>query len=404
MAKTERLSPSGHIVALFMLTYTVSYITRINFGAVISSIEKATGFQRSLLSASITGSFITYGAGQIVSGRMGDRFSPKKLISGGLFVTSCMNALIPLSTDPYQMAVIWCVNGFAQSFMWPPLIRLLVLLTDKDEYSLSCTKVSFGSSLGTILVYLISPVIITFLSWKYVFWFSALVGFTVLFIWNRFCVELPPSHAALQTETEKSAGTDGRALLFTPFMIGIMMAIILQGMLRDGITTWTPTYVAEVYGVSGSMSIMFGVILPVFGILCLALSARMNLKLIRNPLVCGGIWFGLGTVSTVMLYVFSGSNVAVTLIFLALCTGSMHGVNLMLVCMIPKYFGKTGKVSLISGVLNFYTYVGSAVSAYGIAMLSQNCGWSFTILLWIAISAVGTAICAACAKPFAKGV
>lgn len=71
--------------------YMISYITRINFGAIISEMEYATGISRSLLSMSITGSFITYGIGQIVSGILGDRFSPKKLMSLGLAMTILMN-------------------------------------------------------------------------------------------------------------------------------------------------------------------------------------------------------------------------------------------------------------------------------------------------------------------------
>ena len=38
------------LFVLFALTYMVSYITRINYGAVISEMESATGLSRSLLS------------------------------------------------------------------------------------------------------------------------------------------------------------------------------------------------------------------------------------------------------------------------------------------------------------------------------------------------------------------
>lgn len=105
------------LALLFAVTYMISYITRINFGAIISEMERATGLSRSLLSMSLTGSFITYGTGQIISGICGDRFSPKKLVSYGLIVTVAMNLLIPICKNPYQMLAVWCVNGFAQSFM-----------------------------------------------------------------------------------------------------------------------------------------------------------------------------------------------------------------------------------------------------------------------------------------------
>ena len=98
---------------LFVAVYMVSYITRINFGAVISEIERDTQWSRTVLSAVVTGSFIAYGAGQIISGIIGDRFSPKKLVLLGLMVTVTMNLLMPLCSTPYGMMAVWCINGIA---------------------------------------------------------------------------------------------------------------------------------------------------------------------------------------------------------------------------------------------------------------------------------------------------
>ena len=102
---------------LFMIMYMVSYITRINYGAVISEMVSDTGISKSLLSMSLTGSFITYGAGQVISGICGDKISPKRLIFIAFFVTAGMNILIPMCQSPYQMLAVWCVNGIAQAFM-----------------------------------------------------------------------------------------------------------------------------------------------------------------------------------------------------------------------------------------------------------------------------------------------
>lgn len=66
------------LIILFACTYMVSYITRTNYGAVISEMQTATAIPRSLLSRALTGSFITYGMGQIISGMPGqfDRNDP----------------------------------------------------------------------------------------------------------------------------------------------------------------------------------------------------------------------------------------------------------------------------------------------------------------------------------------
>lgn len=383
------------LALLFAVTYMTSYITRINYGAVIAEMENVTGISKSLLSMAVTGSFITYGAGQIISGICGDRFSPKKLVSCGLILSTLMNLFIPLCRNPYQMLAVWCVNGFAQAFMWPPLVRLMAALLSAEDYKKTTVKVSWGSSCGTILVYLISPLIISALGWKFVFFFSASCGVIMIFVWNKFAYEI-------QTERKKPAPerkTSGRVLL-TPVMIGIMFAIVFEGMLRDGVTTWMPSYISETYNLSSRISILTGVVLPVFSIICFQITSRLYRKKLTNPLLCAGVIFGAGTLSALALLLFSGHNAVSSVLFLAILTGCMHGVNLILICMLPSFFEKYGNVSTVSGVLNSCTYIGSAISTFGIALLLENFSWKYTIFTWLLIGLAGTVLCLISVKPW----
>ncbi len=393
---------SSNLTLLFAITYMVSYITRTNFGAIISEIISDTGISKSLLSLAVTGSFVTYGIGQIISGLSGDRFSPKNMVCYGLIVTVMMNVCLPFATGPVAMAILWCINGFAQSMMWPPIVKMMTALMSDEEYKRSVSKVSWGSSFGTIIVYLVSPIIISLLSWKWVFIFCAACGFLMIIVWNAFApdVEVKKVETISETETEMKKGTF--AGVFTPVMLLVMFAIILQGVLRDGVTTWMPSYLSDTFSLSNSISIFSGVILPIFGIISFELAGKLYAKKLRDPLSCGALFFLLGTVSAAGLYVFSDSVAILSVFFFAVLIGCMHGVNLMLVCMIPAYFKKFGNVSTASGVINSCTYIGSAVSTYGVAVISELFGWNITILVWIGCALVGTLICFLCIPKFRK--
>ena len=78
---------------------------------------------------------------------------------------------------------------------------------------------------------------------------------------------------------------------------------------------------------------------------------------------------------------------------MALTVAAMHGVNLMLIAIVPRRFVVFGKVSTYSGILNASTYVGAALSTYGFAALAETFDWNFTILTWVAISLVGALLC-----------
>ena len=347
-----------------MMTYLASYLTRINFGAVVSEIEISTGISKSLLSLSLTGSFITYGLGQIVSGILGDYVSPKKLITMGFILTISMNLCVSLSNDPYIMALIWCINGFAQAFMWPPLVKLMLGLLDEEDYKKATVRVSWGSSIGSILIYLIAPLFIKVSGWKSVFIFSAVCASFMLFLFTKYCVDVEVTKKEIKT---KSSNT--KFNLFHPVMIMIMLAIVLQGMLRDGVTTWMPSLISETYNLGSSIAILTSVVLPIFSILSFSLTSKIYAKWIQNPLVLSAVLFMVGTLCTICLIFFNGYHAVVSVLLGAILTGCMHGVNLILICMLPAYFKNTGSVGTISGMFNSCTYVGSAISTYGVAYL-----------------------------------
>ena len=80
----------------------------------------------------------------------------------------------------------------------------------------------------------------------------------------------------------------------------------------------------------------------------------------------------------------------------------MHGVNLLLICMVPPYYKNRGGVSTISGLLNSCTYIGSSISTYGIAAIADRFGWHTTVFMWIIIAAAGSIVCFACVRPWKK--
>ncbi|MBE6757242.1 MAG: MFS transporter [Ruminococcaceae bacterium] len=380
-------------VYLCAFIYFISYITRINYGAIIAEMVADTGLSKSALSTALTGSFITYGAGQVVSGIFGDRYQPKHLVALGLAATVIMNILLPLCTSSLMMTTVWCVNGFAQSFMWPPIVKLLTSLLTHEEYAHDCIKVSWGGSLGTIAVYLLSPALIVLSGWRCVFWVSAAFGVLGLLLWWRLC---PVISMAPTVKNKASAKKADVLPLFSLLGILTMLSIVLQGILRDGVTTWMPSYISETYHLGEAIAILTGVLLPLFGMAMHYLAGMLYRKVFTNPMFCTGVLFAAGTISSLMLVCFTASNAAVSVFFSALLNGCMHGANLLLVCIVPPLLAKGNNVSTASGVLNACTYVGSALSTYAFPLIAENAGWSATLTTWLWVGLTGTTVTLLC--------
>ncbi|MBQ7931324.1 MAG: MFS transporter [Clostridia bacterium] len=393
--KTGKSIPRSTLYFCFLccLVYFTSYLTRIDYAAVLVEIIADLNITKSAASIAVTGSFITYGLGQLVSGYLGDKISPRILIAGGLCCTSATNLLMSVLPNITVMTVFWCFNGFFQAMLWPPLVRIMAENLDEATYSSASVSVSAAASVATIAVYLLSPLVILLSGWKLVFLICGAAGFITVLLWLTGTRNLSSGKAKPTGNT--SAGSVSSKVLARSGIFIIMIGIILQGILRDGISTWMPTYISEVFDLGTSVSILTAVILPIFSIMSVSIGSALQKK-IGNEVKTAAILYGVSAVSALIIIPFFSSSMILSALMMAVITGAMHGVNLMLISRLPVHFRKYGKVSTISGVLNACTYVGSALSTYGFAHLSEAFGWYFIIISWAVIAGLGTAVCAFC--------
>lgn len=387
MKKTKQID----LVFLGFLVYFASYVTRINYGAVISEITASEGIPKTAASAAVTCSFITYGIGQVVSGYAGDKMNPKRLIFFGLFSSSVLNLLLPLNMSVGYECTVWAINGFAQSLIWPPLVRLLAVNLSEEKYQKACVTVSAASSVGTVAVYLLSPAAIALSGWRSVFFFSAAIGLFTAFLWLFASKNIDSFKKETLVQKPSSTATGMKNFIWASGLIPISAAILVQGILRDGITTWTPVYLSENYGLPTTSSIATSVVIPLFGIFSLKLTSLINRKYLRNELTLSALLFLIAGAATQLSA--AANQMWLSVLLMPLAVGCMHGINLLLVCQIPGKFAKYGKVSLISGAMNFFTYVGSALSTYGIAKIAENTSWTGALTAYSVVAAVGLLLC-----------
>jgi OPA family glycerol-3-phosphate transporter-like MFS transporter len=181
----------------------------------------------------------------------------------------------------------------------------------------------------------------------------------------------------------------------------MLISVVMQGMLRDGITTWMPTYIAETFNLGNNVSILTTAILPLFSVFGTGLTTFISKK-IGNELKSSAVFFGAAFLSNTLMALLFAKFIPLDIACMAVVNICMHGVNLMLISNVPRHFAKYGKVSMISGIMNAATYIGSALSTYVFALLSDKFGWSFTVVFWAVIALVGAALCALCIGKWKK--
>lgn len=399
MQKIDKKNAKG-LMLLCAAAYFTSYLTRNNFAAVLAAIIQNGDITKTLAGTVVTLGLITYGVGQLVSGWLGDRINPKYLMFGGFLLTAAMNIFVPFCPNGTYMCIVWAINGFAQSFMWPPMVKIMKTAMDEDGYNNGIVMANLGATVATILIYLIAPFIIKQWNWHAVFRINGAVAVVMSFVWLLVVGKIEKTanityalHSNKKDGTKKKKSLNVSIALLAFAMLGIM----LQGSLRDGVTTWVPTLITEVFHLDSSNSILTSVIVPIFSFISLKLSAVIYNKLGKKPYKTAGMFFALAVICAVTLRIFSGTSPILTVFLAAMIVACMHGVNLILVCFLPGILATEDNMSVISGMLNFTTYVGSAISTYGFAVFSEKTGWGGTVVLWAIIAALGVLMCALCA-------
>lgn len=395
----------ARLTVLCTAVYFTSYVSRINLAAVMVELIQAGFTEKHVAALALTLCSVTYGIGQVLSGWMGDRFKPQNIILLGFVLTASMNLSVTFLHNPSLLPVLWAVNGFAQACMWPPLVSILSAQLSQEHYSRACVWVSQGSAFGTIFVYACSPLLLRLGSFRTVFGFSGVAAVIMAIIWKFFFEHWFGKESLITSKSDSTAActaTEPFSRHAFVLMVLVMVSIILQGALRDGVTNWMPTFVSENFGLDSSSAILTGVLLPVFQLPCTEAAAWLQRKRLHNEVTAAGVIFTLGAISSVLLFVFMNRSVLVTALLMALLVGCMHGVNFMLISLSPRQFRRFGHVSLISGTLNSCTYIGSALSTYGFALLSESMGWQGTSLLWAGIAATGAVVCLAVTRSWGK--
>ncbi|MBQ9945388.1 MAG: MFS transporter [Clostridia bacterium] len=391
------------------LVYFASYMTRKNYSIVMADIIISEGISNADASLAATLSLISYGIGQIISGILGDKFKPQNIILCGLSLTTLMNVLMPVTDDFTVRSIIWFINGFAQSMLWPPLVRIMAATMDKTKYNEVCTNVNVAGISGTILLYITaSSIWIKYFSWKYVFISSAAVSGIIAVIWvigfSKASKGMKLFEKKEESKEDKKESTLSAKKLFASGFIFISVAIIAQGALRDGISDWVPTFIINTFNMESSSAILKSVLIPVFGVISVKLVGVVNGKFVKDEVKAAAVTFGTGLMGCILLLLIYKENQYITLMLSAVITGFMHGVNYFLICIVPARFEKYNAVSTMSGIINSLTYVGSAAATYGFGAISDNFGWNTVLISWIAVAAVGTACCIVSIKPWKRFV
>lgn len=393
-------------IAACWMAYSFSYIGRLNFSASMADMTSSGVLLKSQAGAVTTGFFICYGCGQFLSGMLGDRINPRYLVFAGLVCSSLINFGIAMGPPLWFMIVLWSLNGFAQSLLWAPICKIVSDRVSSNRRQKACTALATTMAGGTLMAYILSAVLINAFGWKAAFisGSSATLLAAVTWIIVTTKIEHDADKNGVEEDIVAVHEDDGEEVPHEEIPTNLwqllcvsgltILALVggVQGVLKDCMSTWVPTFIEDMFNMGSVISILTGAFLPIFGFFGPIFTNKLMMKT-RDELSSLFILFLISSGCLAMLALFGRFSIAISIVALALTYACSLGQNMILIGTLPMYFSKLGKVSTITGTMNALCYVTTAAVSWIVGVLVDRTGWTIVMAGWFvlsALAAVGT--------------
>ena len=194
------------IFILCWLAYTIAYLGRLNLSIAIPLMEDSLTLDKTSLGFIGSLFFWAYAFGQLINGRLGDKFASRSFVFWGLLISSILNLLFGSLTSLIFMAILWAFNGYFQSMLWGPLMKTINLWFPQKQSSKMALYMLSSVVSGFLLVWGGLGQISSYTGWKGVFRIPGIILLIYSFIWY-ICMRNNPEEVGLCLEDTEISST-----------------------------------------------------------------------------------------------------------------------------------------------------------------------------------------------------
>lgn len=402
--------------------YSLYYVCRTSLNVVKQPILESGALDASQLGLIGSALLFAYAIGKFVNGFLADHCNIKRFMAAGLCVSAVANLLVGLLglangiglagnlTLFVAFAVMWGINGWAQSMGAPPAIIAL-----SRWYPLSIRGTFYGffsasHNLGEFLSFLFVGAVVGVFGWQWGFVGSSVAGVIGVLIIVFLLHDTPESkglppigvltgeESVEQSRHHASTSALQRSVIRNPLVWVLALSSAFMYVSRYAINGWGVLFLQEAKGFSLAAATQIISVNALLGILGTVFSGWLSDRLFhgrRNVLAFG---FGVLNTLALVLFLYSGDGLFVNLLSMVLF-GMAIGVlicflgGLMAIDIVPRE--ATGAAL---GIVGLASYVGAGLQDIVSGRLIESgrqvvdgvtrYDFSTAALFWIAASAL----------------
>lgn len=366
------------LIAICWLVYTCSYLGKMGYSANIVQFEAFYGVSHSQAGTVSTFFFFAYGVGQIINGIFCKKYNIKYLVFTSLIISALCNLVVGLAPTFNVIKYCWLINGISLSVLWPTLIRQLSETLSKSQMPKAVVVMGTTVAIGTFLVYGLSALFVQFLHFRVVFYLAGIILPIVAILWAISFNSITEKKSQEERNEKIESKRLNREILVSLAVFALFA--VVTNLTKDGLTTWVPSILKELYNLPDSLSILLTLFLPILAVFGTALAVNLYKK-INNLVSLCSLFFLAVSILIGVVVLFQHSGATVTLMSFSIISLLTSASNNLITSMLPLYWKDKINSGMVAGVLNGFCYVGSTASSYGLGAVADAWGW--TAVYWL---------------------
>lgn len=257
---TTRPTRARHVVLwLTVLAYLITYMDRVVIATAAPSIQREFGFSDETLGWVFASFSIAYALFQIPGGWLGDRFGPRRALTGVVVWWSTFTALTATTFSAGSMMVTRFLFGMGEAGAFPIATRSLSRWMLPAERGWAQGVTHAGARLGGAVTPALVAALILAFGWRMPFFLFALVGLGWAALWFWYYRDTPREHRSVNADElaliegalgkgKARVSVPWKKLLSRPQLWTLSAMYFCYAYSINIFLTWFPKYLADERG------------------------------------------------------------------------------------------------------------------------------------------------------------
>lgn len=393
------------VLIAYCVFYSVNYVGRFNFSLIQTEIITDLGITRADTGWINSWMFWGFAFGDMVHGRLGERFGYRNILLLGAIGTGLFNIIASFGSSITGLLIPWAVVGFVNAATWAPGIGLLAQWWSRRERGRALGMVGAAAGLAMLVVWIVAPWVAANFGWRAALRYPplmiTLLGIALFFVTRDRPrdVGLPEYIESDDVSKEAESASEGsekglKAFFHLLSNWRFFVACQVKGLdnvVRYGIVSWAPIYYVQVSGMDLKQMGWVTFAYPLgymWGPICGGYISDRFFKSNRSiVIIISGLLSGVAVMG-IALIPADNIPLAVLLLIVGGFFVNMNPIQALAVDLAGRKLAGTA-----SGVLDAHGYIYGALQAMFFGWLSlavpNGWFWVFTIMAATRLISVG---------------